>query len=59
MQAFDKIRSGDAVITKKLIPKGEPTNEDLKVLADHLRNRLKTHHRIWEEIEPDWNNYRE
>ncbi|MEJ2181476.1 MAG: hypothetical protein P8Y28_13830 [Gammaproteobacteria bacterium] len=41
-----------------MLPKGSPTEEDLSKIAEHLVKRLEISHKIWQEIEPDWNLYR-
>lgn len=56
--AFDEFRKSDAIINKKIIPKGKPTEEQLQKLADHLAKRLEGLQKIWNQIEPDWDVYR-
>ena len=43
---------------RALIPKGKPTEDDLTKIAEHLIKRLEITHKIWQEIEPDWELYR-
>lgn len=59
MEAFEKFRNSHAIISKDILPEGEPTEEQLEVLFNHLMTRLNAMHEIWKEIEPDWKNYRE
>lgn len=56
--AFDQLRKLRTVRKQKLMPKGQPTYEDLQTIADHLMVRLDTIDRIWKEVEPDWKLYR-
>ena len=58
IDAFGKLRASGAVRDKKLLPKGKPSNEELKKIGEHLRARLKVTYQIGEEIKPDWENYR-
>lgn len=58
MQAFDRLRKSDAITSKKLISKTDPSEEDLKALSDHLMNRLNNLDKIWRQVEPKWNIYR-
>ncbi|KPK56694.1 MAG: hypothetical protein AMS22_00020 [Thiotrichales bacterium SG8_50] len=57
-KAFERNRTTNAVQRRKLIPRGEPTEDRLYVLGEHLMERLDTLHRIEQEIEPDWKRYR-
>ncbi|WP_455207025.1 hypothetical protein [Kaarinaea lacus] len=56
--AFQKLRDSDVVRKKSLLPKGNPTEDDLSEIAEHLVKRLDVIHKIWQEIEPDWEIYR-
>jgi len=57
-EAFQKLRDGDVVRKKSLLPEGDPSEDDLSNIADHLMKRLEITHKIWQEIEPDWELYR-
>jgi len=57
--AFEEVLQSNVIRNKKLLPKGQPNEEDLHNIADHLVKRLDVIAKIWHEIEPDWNNYRE
>jgi hypothetical protein len=57
--AFEDVLQSKVIRDKKLIPKGQPSEEELRKIADHLVKRLDVVSKIWQEIEPDWNNYRE
>ena len=57
-EAFQKLRDGNVVRKRALIPKGKPTEDDLTKIAEHLIKRLEITHKIWQEIEPDWELYR-
>ena len=57
--AFEEVLKSNVIRDKKLIPNGQPSEADLRSIADHLVNRLDVIAKIWHEIEPDWNNYRE
>ncbi|WP_455210553.1 hypothetical protein [Kaarinaea lacus] len=57
--AFEEVLQSKVIRDRKLIPKGQPSEEDLRNIADHLVKRLDVISKIWQEIEPDWNNYRE
>jgi hypothetical protein len=57
--AFEEVLQSKVIRDKKLVPQGEPSEEDLHSIADHLVKRLEVLSKIWQEIEPDWNNYRE
>ncbi len=56
--AFKRLIQSDAVRSKKLIPQSVPNEEELSKLAQYLLNRLEVMHKIWQEIEPDWQLYR-
>ena len=56
--AFKRLIQSDAIRSNKLIPRGVPTEAELSQLAQHLLNRLEVMHKIWQEIEPDWQLYR-
>ena len=56
--ALKRLIQSDAIRNKKLIPQSVPTEEELSQLAQHLLNRLEVMHKIWKEIEPDWQLYR-
>jgi hypothetical protein len=56
--AFQKLREGDVVRKKALLPEGDPSEDDLSAIAEHLVKRLEITHKIWQEIEPDWELYR-
>ena len=55
--AFKSLIQSDAIRSKKLIPQGVPTEEELSQLSQHLLNRLEVMHKIWQKIEPDWQLY--
>lgn len=55
--AFKRLIQSDVIRSKKLIPQGVPTEEELSQLAQHLLNRLEVMHKIWQKIEPDWQLY--
>ena len=57
-EAFRALRGGDTVRKKSLLPKGDPTEDDLTAIAEHLLKRLDITHKIWQEVEPDWELYR-
>ena len=57
-QTLERIARSGAVKNPRLIPGGEPTDEQLENLSDHLLGRLDNLGRIWKEIEPDWELYR-
>ena len=57
--AFEEVLQSNVIRDKTLIPKGQPGDEDLRKIADHLVKRLDVISKIWQEIEPDWKNYRE
>lgn len=57
-EAFQKLRDSGAIRKKSLMPKGKPTEDDLSNIAEHLIKRLDITHKIWQEIEPDWELYR-
>ena len=57
-EAFEKLRKSRTVMAKGLVPKGEPTEADLRKIAEHLGTRLKALRYIEEETEDDWIRYR-
>ncbi|KPJ91223.1 MAG: hypothetical protein AMJ55_12225 [Gammaproteobacteria bacterium SG8_15] len=57
-EGFQQLRDGGVIRKKNLLPKGDPTEEDLSNIAEHLIKRLEITHKIWQEIEPDWELYR-
>ena len=58
-EAYDRLVAEQTVRRKELLPEGEPSIDELEIIAEHLGNRLKTIHLIEQEIEKDWNLYRE
>lgn len=56
--AFQLLRDSNVVRKKALMPKDDPTEDDLSAIAEHLIKRLEITHKIWQEIEPDWELYR-
>jgi len=56
--AYGRLKAGGAVLSKKLIPAGKPSEEDLAAIRNYLMQRLKGMHEIGAEIEPDWKIYR-
>ena len=57
-EAYNELLQSDVIRDKKLIPKGQPDEEQLRAIGEHLGNRLEVLSKIWQQIEPDWNNYR-
>lgn len=56
--AFDLLIKSGAIRKKGLIPKGRPSDDDLRNIAEHLLERLESLHLIGTEIKPDWDDYR-
>jgi hypothetical protein len=56
--AFKRLIQSDAIRNKKLIPHSVPTEEELSQIGKYLLKRLEVMHKIWQEIEPDWQLYR-
>ena len=56
--AFDRALAMGTIRSKSVIPKGEPSNEDLAAIADYLIGRLERMNKIGKQIEPDWETYR-
>jgi RNAse (barnase) inhibitor barstar len=56
--AYDRLRASRAVRKQSLLPKGNPTDDHLDAIGEHLMARLKALHTIGEEIESDWKIYR-
>jgi hypothetical protein len=56
--AFQKLRDSNVIRNRALLPKGKPSDEDLAAITEHLVKRLDITHKIWQEIEPDWELYR-
>ena len=57
-EAFQELRDSGVIRKKSLLPKGAPSDDDLSKIAEHLIKRLDITHKIWLEIEPDWELYR-
>ncbi|WP_455201404.1 hypothetical protein [Kaarinaea lacus] len=57
-EAFQKLRDSGVIRRKALLPKGTPTEDEMSQIAEHLVKRLEITHKIWREIEPDWELYR-
>ncbi len=58
-EAYDRLVAEQTVRRKELLPEGEPSIEELEIIAEHLGKRLKAIHLIEQEIERDWNIYRD
>lgn len=56
--AFDRFVDSGVVRSKKLLPEGAPSEEDLDRLNQALLGQLDNINRIWLEIAQDWENYR-
>lgn len=56
--AFDRFVRSRVIRSQKLIPEGPPSEEDLNRLREGLLKQLDDINRIWNEISPDWENYR-
>lgn len=41
-----------------IVPKGRATQKELQALATHLQNRMDAMHKVQQEIQPDWEEYR-
>lgn len=42
----------------EIVPKGRATQKELQALATHLQNRMDAMHKVQQEIQPDWEEYR-
>ena len=42
----------------EIIPKGRPTQKELREIAKHLQGRMNAMHKVQQEIQPDWEEYR-
>jgi hypothetical protein len=56
--AYKRLIQSDAIRSKKLISHSVPTEEELSQIGKYLLKRLEVMHKIWQEIEPDWQLYR-
>jgi hypothetical protein len=56
--SYKRLVDSRVIRQKKLLPEGNPNDENLMAIAEHLSNRLKATHLIGTEIKPDWDNYR-
>ncbi len=56
--AFDRFVASGVVRSKKLLPEGPPSEEDLDRLNQALLGQLDNINRIWLDIAQDWENYR-
>jgi len=57
-EAYGRLKSTGAILSKDLMPKGKPTEKELAAIRDHLMKRLSRRARISAEIETDWKIYR-
>lgn len=57
-KAFDRFLDIGVIADPEKLPKGEPKYKDMRIMSDYLLERLDRLHRIGEEIESDWDNYR-
>jgi len=58
-EAFDRMVAEKTIRRPDLLPDGEPTIEEMEIIGAHIGKRLEAIHLIEQEIERDWNNYRE
>lgn len=58
-EGFDKVRESGAILKKSLLPKGQPSEDELNALGKYLMTRLDNMDKIRQEIAPDWTDYRE
>ena len=58
-EAYDRMVAEQTVRKPELLPDGEPSIEEMELIGAHLGKRLQALHLIEQEIEPDWNTYRE
>ncbi len=42
----------------EIVPKGRPTQKELREIAKHLQGRMDAMHKVQQEIRPDWEEYR-
>jgi len=56
--SYKRLVDSGIIWQKKLLPKSDPSYEELAAIAAHLKTRLKATHLIGTEIKPDWDNYR-
>jgi hypothetical protein len=56
--SYKQLVDSGVIRKKKLLPRSNPSDEDLMAIAEHLNSRLKATHLIGTEIKPDWDNYR-
>lgn len=56
--AYRRLLAAGTITSRKVIPRGKPTEDDLLQIYDHLVQRLNVMNRIGQEIETDWEVYR-
>jgi hypothetical protein len=57
--AFQKLMAEKSIRREELLPKGNPTVDELEAIGRHLGKRLDALHLIEQEIERDWDTYRD
>ncbi len=57
-QGFDRLRASGTIWDKKVLPKGDPSYDDMVALYKYIMGRLTRLDDIGKEIESDWNVYR-
>lgn len=56
--AFDRLVAEKSIRRKELLPKGEPTVDDLRAIGKYFGSQLKAIDLIEQQIKRDWENYR-
>ena len=59
MSAHERLKEGNTIVPVEIVPDSPEDREQRREIANHLVERLDMADRIWREIEPDWNLYRE
>jgi hypothetical protein len=56
--AFDSLMESKQIRDSSLIPAGKPTYPQLTRMAEYLMKRFETMHRVSQEVDPEWQQYR-
>ncbi len=55
---LSKLSENGVIWVPEIVPKGRATRKELQAIAVHLQNRMDAMHKVQQEIQPDWEEYR-
>ena len=55
---LSKLAQSGVIWVPEIVPEGRPTQKELREIANHLQGRMDAMHKVQQEIQPDWEEYR-